>query len=114
MSESVHPDHSPKAALAVAERYAGAVNYLYPLLINVSHKHRIVRDRLLSALFDQDRIWPTHKLLRKSSVRRAKRKLASFAASGDFVAKSQFLGAWLGHARHANTNHLLTHMGVDK
>ena len=41
MSESVHSDNSPKAALAVAERYAGAVNYLYPLLINVSHKHRI-------------------------------------------------------------------------
>lgn len=60
------------------------------------------------------RIWPTHKLLRKSSVRRAKRKLASFAASGDFVAKSQFLGAWLGHARHANTSNLLIHLGVDK
>jgi len=60
------------------------------------------------------RIWPTHKLLRKSSVRRAKRKLASFAASGDFVAKSQFLGAWLGHARHANTHHLLSHLGVEK
>ena len=56
MSESVHSDNSPKAALAVAERYAGAVNYLYPLLINVSHKHRIVRDLLLSALFDQDRL----------------------------------------------------------
>lgn len=56
MSDSVHQDCSPKAALAVAERYAGAVNYLYPLLINVSHKHRIVRDRLLAALFDQDRL----------------------------------------------------------
>lgn len=60
------------------------------------------------------RIWPTHKLLRKSSVQRARRKLAGFSASGDFVAKSQFLGAWLGHACHANTHHLLTHLGIDK
>lgn len=60
------------------------------------------------------RIWPTHKLLRKSSVQRARRKLAGFSSSGDFVAKSQFLGAWLGHARHANTYHLLAHLGVEK
>ncbi len=60
------------------------------------------------------RIWPTHKLLRRSSVQRARRKLASFARSGDFVAKSQFLGAWLGHARHANMHHLLAHLGVEK
>lgn len=60
------------------------------------------------------RIWPTHKLLRKSSVQRARRKLARFAVDGDFVAKTRFLGAWLGHARHANTHHLLTHLGVEK
>ncbi len=60
------------------------------------------------------RIWPTHKLLRKSSVQRARRKLARFAVYGDFVAKTRFLGAWLGHARHANTHHLLTHLGVEK
>lgn len=60
------------------------------------------------------RIWPTHKLLRKSSVQRARRKLAYFAVNGDFVAKSQFLGAWLGHAQHANTHHLLNHLGVEQ
>lgn len=56
MSEPVYIEDSPKASLAVAERYAGAVNYLYPLLVNVSHKHRVMRDRLLGALFDQFRL----------------------------------------------------------
>lgn len=58
------------------------------------------------------RIWPTHKLLRKSSVIRAKRKLARFAASGDAEARRKFLAAWLGHAQWADTNHLINHLGV--
>jgi len=49
MSESVHSDNSPKAALAVAERYAGAVNYLYPLLINVSQRTSCCANRAFSA-----------------------------------------------------------------
>lgn len=58
------------------------------------------------------RIWPTHKLLRRSSVTRARRKLRAFAATGDHVARAQFLAAWRGHARHADTHNLLTHLGV--
>lgn len=58
------------------------------------------------------RIWPTHKLLRQSSVRRAKRRLANFDAAGDAAGRQQFLAAWIGHARHANTHNLLINLGV--
>lgn len=49
------------------------------------------------------RIWSTHKLLRKSSVQRAKRKLK--VLQGD--KRRRFLVAWRGHARHADCYHLL-------
>lgn len=52
------------------------------------------------------RIWPTHKLLRKDSVHRAKRKLKKL--TGD--ARDKFLAAWLGHASHANSYNLLKHL----
>lgn len=58
------------------------------------------------------RIWPTHKLLRRSSVTRARCKLRAFERSGDHVARAQFLAAWRGHAQHADTHNLLTHLGV--
>lgn len=52
------------------------------------------------------RIWATHKLLRKNSVVRAKRKIKRLAGEK----KDKFLAAWLGHARHANTHNLLTRL----
>lgn len=58
------------------------------------------------------RIWPTHKLLRKSSVTRAKRKLRKFDAAGDAEGRRKFLAAWLGHASWADTHHLINHLGV--
>jgi retron-type reverse transcriptase len=58
------------------------------------------------------RIWPTHKLLRKSSVTRARRKLREFAASGDTDARSKFLAAWLGHAGWADSHNLVKKLGV--
>lgn len=58
------------------------------------------------------RIWPTHKLLRKSSVIRAKRKLRRFDAAGDTEGRRKFLAAWLGHAQWADTHHLKRHLGV--
>jgi len=54
------------------------------------------------------RIWPTHRLLRKSSIRRAKRKYRAFARrykngeiSKDKIKQS--LMSWLGHAGHCNS-----------
>lgn len=58
------------------------------------------------------RIWPTHKLLRRSSVVRAKQRLRGFERSGDYVAQAQFLSAWRGHAGWADARNLMVHMGV--
>lgn len=54
------------------------------------------------------RIWPTHKLLRRSSVLAAKRKLARL----DGLPRQRFLAAWLGHARWANTYNLRNRLEV--
>ncbi len=60
------------------------------------------------------RIWPTHKLLRRSSVTRAKYKLAELAKSGDWLARNQFLAAWRGHAQWADSRNLMISLGVTK
>lgn len=52
------------------------------------------------------RIWPTHKLLRKDSVTRAKRKIARFINNKDKQSLSKFLASWSGHAQWADTHHL--------
>lgn len=52
------------------------------------------------------RIWPTHKLLRRSSVTRAKRKIRTYAQHGDTDALRAFLSSWGGHASLADTHHL--------
>ena len=57
MNTPVIPEQAPRAALAIVQRYDGAVNYLYPLLINMSHKHRVLRDSMIAALFEQYRLF---------------------------------------------------------
>lgn len=52
------------------------------------------------------RIWPTHKLLRKSSVTRAKRKIKRYTAERNADKLTSFVGAWKGHACHADTANL--------
>ncbi len=56
------------------------------------------------------RIWPTHKLLRKSSVKRAKRKVANFIKHGEDEPLQRFLASWSGHAQWADTHNLFTWM----
>jgi hypothetical protein len=58
------------------------------------------------------RIWPTHKLLRRDSVTRARRKLAAYRASGDIERERKFLAAWLGHARWADSANLIRSLGL--
>lgn len=53
------------------------------------------------------RIWPTHKLLRKDSVRRAKRKIRVYTESGDDVSLRQFLASWGGHVQWADSHNLV-------
>lgn len=56
------------------------------------------------------RIWPTHKLIRKDSVKRAKRKIARYVANGDEVALQKFVASWRGHAQHADTCNLFNYL----
>jgi len=56
------------------------------------------------------RIWPTHKLLRKDSVLRAKRKIKGYIGRGDTEALDRFLASWAGHAGWADTHNLITHL----
>jgi len=58
------------------------------------------------------RIWPTHKLLRRDSVQRARRKIARFRAAGDTRRLSRFLASWTGHASWADTHNLMTSLAV--
>lgn len=53
------------------------------------------------------RIWATHKLLRKDSVVRARRKIKAYLARGDEARLSRFLAAWLGHAQFADSRNLI-------
>ena len=54
------------------------------------------------------RIWPTHKLLRKNSVVRAKRKIKRYTKAGDHESLTKFLASWSGHARWADASNLMT------
>jgi hypothetical protein len=54
------------------------------------------------------RIWPTHRLLRKSSIRRIKRKLKAFKRkyqNGQIKLEkvNATIQSWIGHANHANS-----------
>ncbi len=58
------------------------------------------------------RIWSTHKLLRRSSVVRARRRLRVFDRHGDAEGRARFLGSWMGHASWADSHNLLASMGL--
>jgi RNA-directed DNA polymerase len=59
------------------------------------------------------RIWKTHKLLRRDSVIRARRKIAAYRAAGDVDRLQKFLPAWLGHANFADSANLIRALGVE-
>lgn len=58
------------------------------------------------------RIWHTHKLLRHDSVIRAKRKIKRYTANNETERLANFMAAWKGHAQHADSYNLLTHLGA--
>ncbi len=58
------------------------------------------------------RVWPTHKLLRRASVTRARRKIAAYRAAGDHKRLQKFLAAWLGHAGWADSRNLIRSLGI--
>ena len=56
------------------------------------------------------RIWSSHKLLRKDSVVRAKRKIARYIRCQDQESLTKFLASWCGHAKWADTRNLFKWM----
>lgn len=60
------------------------------------------------------RIWTTHKLLRKSSVTRARHKLKAYRARGETERLRKFTAAWLGHARWADSANLINSLGLQQ
>jgi len=56
------------------------------------------------------RIWTGHKLIRKDSVTRAKRKVKKFIQHKNFDALKKFTAAWSGHAKWADTMNLFNWM----
>lgn len=123
MNTHVIPDQTPKPALAIVQRYEGAVNYLYPLLhalvesfaastMGLRFSHWSVQPVSMGANFCGYRIWPTHKLLRRRSVAAAKKKIVRYRKAGDEQALDRFVASWRGHAQWANTFNLLNRLGV--
>lgn len=56
------------------------------------------------------RVWATHKLLRKSSVTRAKRKIRRYTKYQDIESLARFIGSWQGHAALADTSNLNSYL----
>lgn len=56
------------------------------------------------------RIWPTHKLLRKQSVTRAKRKIKRYTLRGDEEQLKRFMASWRGHAKWADSHNLIKNL----
>lgn len=60
------------------------------------------------------RIWPTHKLLRRQSVIRAKRMISRLGRREDKTALTHFVAAWSGHAQWADTHNIMRALGLQK
>lgn len=58
------------------------------------------------------RIWPGHKLIRKSSVHRARRKIKAIIARQDYEALERFIGSWAGHINKADVYNLKIALNV--
>lgn len=58
------------------------------------------------------RIWSSHKLLRRDSVIRARRKIKAYRAAGDHARLERFVASWTGHARWADSRNLLKSMDL--
>ena len=73
-------------ALAIVEKYEQFIDYFYPVLQNAP---------------------------RRQSVIRAKRVIRTLAARGDHARLDRFLGAWIGHARWADSHNLLSSLHIE-
>ena len=51
--DTLSDEFASQRQLAIVERFEGFVNYIYPIAFNIRRQHYIVRDRLISAMFEQ-------------------------------------------------------------
>ena len=111
----------PKATMVVVGRFDGFANYIYPMLTNTSRQHRVLRDTMIGAIFEQYRLF--HAAGKSSQVSRVYeadaglayiKELLRFMASPDrkLVSRRQYevasvhlaetgamLGAWVKSAQ---------------
>jgi hypothetical protein len=104
--------------LAIVQKYERFINYFYPVAQNIPKAHGVLREMKMSFShwsvnpvsrginFLGYRIWPGHKLIRKSSVHRARRKIKAMVARGDDEAIERFIGSWAGHINKADVYNL--------
>ena len=59
------------------------------------------------------RMWPGYKLIRKDSVKRAKKKIAKFKKMNDQGGLDRFSAAWKGHVSWADSHNLLKTLEID-
>jgi len=59
------------------------------------------------------RIWSNFKLIRKDSVRRAKKKIKNFAKNNDNLNLKKFKASWGGHIKWADTYNLKKYLNIE-
>ncbi len=84
----------------------------FSLTLGLTFSHWSIQPAARGVNFVGYRIWRTHKLLRRDSVLRAKRKIKRYTRHGEAERLRMFLASWRGHAQHADTHNLRTHLGV--
>ena len=56
-TSSVIEVHASSRGLAITQRYMGFCNYVYPILTNLSGRHRVFRDCMLETMFAQVKLF---------------------------------------------------------
>ncbi len=51
--ETYDDEFASHRQLAIIEKFEGFMNYTYPIAINIRRSHRVIRDRLIWAMFEQ-------------------------------------------------------------
>lgn len=51
--ETYDDEFASHRQLAIIEKFEGFINYTYPIAINIRRSHRVIRDRLIWAMFEQ-------------------------------------------------------------
>jgi hypothetical protein len=56
-SETVYEVNLDRSGLLVVDKFASAIEYIYPVLVNISNKHRVIRDEAVLTLFKQQQLF---------------------------------------------------------